>query len=39
MNKYQIIYRKVILEARKKENGRINHTKALWHIIKKESEL
>jgi RNA polymerase-binding transcription factor DksA len=41
-NKYQRTYKKVISEARKRENDRIilrsmNHTKALWQIIKKES--
>jgi hypothetical protein len=42
VKKYHIAYKKVISEAQKRENDRIisravNHTKALWQIIKKES--
>jgi hypothetical protein len=39
--KYQVTYKKAILEAWKRENDRIisrsiNHTKALWQITKKK---
>jgi hypothetical protein len=39
---YQSMYKKVISEAQKRENSRsisrsVNHTKALWQIINKDS--
>jgi hypothetical protein len=41
INQYQIIYKRVIKEAKRRENDRYvlrakNKTKAMWHIINKE---